>query len=475
MAKIAIIGGGVAGSTASLYLSQVGLDITLFEEKPSLVNGPPFCHLHAGGNLYREISDEQCIILLKESIDLLKFYPNAIDYRPTVIAIPQEDSGEPEHLIPRLNKLTKEYQQLIDNDIKNEVLGKSKDYFKLFTKKEIKNLKKLDTVEKPITLNQWMIPVAKNLALETVKFPLIMVQEYGLNLFRIASEVSLSLKQLDNCKLLLNTKVVNISQANDDSYNIEYIHNTKSYTSKFDYIINAAGYKSGVIDDFLGFKRERFVEFKAAYITHWKDFNIIWPEIIFHGTRGTPNGMGQFTPYPNGYFQLHGMTESITLFDRGLVKSCDKSSQPKLDKLFTNKIDKQWKKEDYINRSKLAIKHIAKFIPLFSQATVSSKPLYGAQQIPGTNKELRAADVSFEGDRYVRCEVVKVSSVLNMIDNIVKKFIKLGYLTNSTYKKRNFDNIKLTQKQIDNNAKEICQSRYYPTSLGIINTNKKGK
>ncbi|HHD80114.1 MAG TPA: FAD-dependent oxidoreductase, partial [Campylobacterales bacterium] len=84
--KIAIVGGGVAGSTAGLYLSQLGLDITLFEQGESLVSGPPFCHLHAGGNLYREISDEQCITLLQQSIDLLRYYPYAIDYRPTVIA-----------------------------------------------------------------------------------------------------------------------------------------------------------------------------------------------------------------------------------------------------------------------------------------------------------------------------------------------------------------------------------------------------
>ena len=71
--KIAIIGAGVAGATVALYLSEMGLDITLFEKQSSIVNGPPFCHLHAGGNLYRDIyrdiSDTQCLTLLKESIE----------------------------------------------------------------------------------------------------------------------------------------------------------------------------------------------------------------------------------------------------------------------------------------------------------------------------------------------------------------------------------------------------------------------
>ncbi|MDQ7083616.1 MAG: FAD-dependent oxidoreductase [Sulfurovum sp.] len=72
-AKIAIIGGGVAGASASLYLGQLGLDVTLLEKESSLISGPPFCHLHAGGNLYREISDAQCITLLKQSIDFFAF------------------------------------------------------------------------------------------------------------------------------------------------------------------------------------------------------------------------------------------------------------------------------------------------------------------------------------------------------------------------------------------------------------------
>lgn len=67
--SIAIIGGGVAGSSCALYFGKIGLDVTLFEKNSTLISGPPWCHLHAGGNLYREISDEQCIALLRQSID----------------------------------------------------------------------------------------------------------------------------------------------------------------------------------------------------------------------------------------------------------------------------------------------------------------------------------------------------------------------------------------------------------------------
>ncbi|MEA3499365.1 MAG: FAD-dependent oxidoreductase [Campylobacterota bacterium] len=471
MAKIAVIGAGVAGATAALYLGEIGLDVTLFEEKPDLVSGPPFCHLHAGGNLYREIPDSQCITLLKESIDLLRFYPHSIDYRPTVIIIPKNDNIDPKELHPRLKKLQNEYQQLINSDIKNKVLGESKNYFKFYNRDEIEEIKNKQIVKQPKTLDEWMIPVSKNIDLDKVKFPFVIVQEYGLNLFRLCASVSLSLESLSNCDTKTDTKVINITK-NQNRWNVKSTKQNISNTEEFDYIINAAGYKSGTIDDMLGFKRKRFVEFKAAYVTKWENCTDIWPEVIFHGKRGTPNGMGQFTPYPDGHFQLHGMTESITLFNNGLVKSCDKSSQPKLDNKFINKIDKSWETKDVESRTNLAINHLAKFIPAFSNSKVASKPLYGAQQIPGTDKELRASDVSFEDDRYARCEIVKASSVLSMIDSIVDKLIKLGYVDKSAYKKRDFKNRDIDINDIDNYSKLICQKRDYPISLGTVNTQK---
>ena len=123
--KIAIVGGGVAGATTAIRLGQLGMSVTLFEKESSLVSGPPFCHLHAGGNLYREISDEQCVTLLKQSIDFLRFYPYVVDYRPTVIALPTSDKSTPKALLPRLELLVAEYAKLIEKDSGNKVLGES--------------------------------------------------------------------------------------------------------------------------------------------------------------------------------------------------------------------------------------------------------------------------------------------------------------------------------------------------------------
>jgi len=467
--KIAIIGGGVAGATTALYLGNLGLDITLFERENDLISGPPFCHLHAGGNLYREISDEQCITLLKQSIDFLHYYPYVVDYRPTVIVLPNEDKDKPARLLARLNLLTSEYQKLIDLDKKNKVLGDPEDYFKLYTKEDLETLKNKDTVELPKTSDEWMIPVAKNIALEKVQFPIIMVQEYGLNLFRLASGVKLSLSNIKNIILKTNTKVKNI-KSNSSSFDITYESKGEKQKEKFDYIINAAGFRSGKIDDMLKVPCKRMVEFKAAYVTKWEHNNILFPEIIFHGERGTPQGMGQFTPYPDGHFQLHGMTEEITLYKGGLVANTKTSCQPKLNEDFIKKIESSWDKEEIDKRTKRAIKHIAKYIPSFANANVASKPLFGAQQIPGKDPTLRVGEVSFPNKNYARCEIVKVSSTLSMIDTIVKEFKKLGFLDSGLQNTRDLSHLNMLDEQsIVNNAKEIAKQKGYPTSISNRN------
>ncbi len=91
--SVAVVGGGIAGATCAMLLAEQGLNVSLIEKGPSLVNGPPICHLHAGGNLYREISEKQCKELLRQSIDTVRLYPQCLNVRPTVIAVPKSDKG----------------------------------------------------------------------------------------------------------------------------------------------------------------------------------------------------------------------------------------------------------------------------------------------------------------------------------------------------------------------------------------------
>jgi len=464
-ARIAIVGGGVSGATTALYLGQMGVDVTLFEREKSLVSGPPFCHLHAGGNLYREISDAQCITLLKQSIDFLRYYPFIVDYRPTVIAIPTEDKGDPNDLLPRLELLVEEYRAHIIKDPANKVLGAPEEYYRIYTKEMMEHLCQRDIVSKPKHFDEWMIPVAKQIDFEKVKFPLILVQEYGLNLFRLAAGVSLALEALASVTLRLETPVTQVAKHND-RWDITYTHNGQTYTESFDYLVNAAGFRTGRIDDMVGVPCQSMVEFKAAYVSKWEGCcDTLWPEVIFHGERGTPRGMGQFTPYPEGYFQLHGMTKEITLYEDGLVTSTKLSCQPQLKPDFIEKIERSWRTEEVEMRTRNAIGHLSRYIPAFADAKVGSKPLFGAQQIPGSDPTLRVAEVSFPAAGYARCEIVKVSSVLDMVDAILKKLAKEGLRDDAT-PQRDLSYLQhLDETRLTYHAEEIALMRSYPAAL----------
>jgi len=468
--SVAVVGGGIAGSAAALKLAELGVQVSLFEAGPSLVNGPPACHLHAGGNLYREISNQQCIKLLEQSIHTLRVFPHALNLRPTVIAVPNNDPGDPTALLPRLQKLQAHYAELVARDANNQQLGAVAEYYRLYSREDLQALAELAIPEAPQSPDEWMIPVAKQLDLSAFKFPFVQVQEYGLSLLRIAATVSLATQRLTQCQVFTNTKVTHIEQVGTSSprWRVDYQGEQGEQSIEVDYLINACGYRSGRLDDMAKLTRHRMVEFKAAYLAKWPSQQGRWPELVVHGQRGTPNGMAQLTPYPDGIFQLHGMTDTITLFKGGLVKSSDSSAQPELSPLLTRKLNQGWRPEEIAERTSEAVKHMARYLPSFSDACVAGRPLFGAQQIPGDDPSLRAASVSFDKAHYARTEIVKFSSALHaaeqIIDNIREQGLLAGKADDSAMTELQSTQ-GLSYQQVLNLAEQLAEQRNYPLAL----------
>jgi len=445
---IGVIGGGIAGSTVAARFADIpGVQVTLFEAGSSLVNGPPVCHLHAGGNLYREISEQQCLDLLEECIYTVRCFPHTMNYRPTVITVPTCDPGNPEDILPRLIKVQERYRWLVAEDQRNRVLGDPEKYYKLYSHNELLALRSADLVDEPTTFDEWMVPVAKHLDLDQMKYPVVMVQELGWSILRMAAVFSLALGRSPNCNVLTNTRVSDIQEFSCSRRNctnhgwlVRYSQKRNCTqvnhgTVQVDYLVNACGYQTGAIDDLLGVQQKRMVEFKAAYLANWgksQGTNIKssqWPEVIIHGIRGTPQGMAQLTPNQDGVFQLHGMTKDITLFNNGLAKSTETSSQPALGKSFQKRLNKGWDTEETRERTSKAIDFISKFLPEFANASpCSGPPLYGGQQIPGADASLRVAGVSFPAGRYARMEIVKGSSAPSAANAILEQCLSNQYI-----------------------------------------------
>lgn len=468
--SIGIIGGGVSGAVIASQLADVGIDSILFEKENSLVNGPPFCHLHAGGNLYPEIPEEQCKILLQQSINMAKLFPQSIDERPTLIAIPITEKYQVEKIENRLLVLTQYYQQLIQEDSTNKVLGSPEDYYKIYIKENILSLVNKPSVKIPKTPDEWMINALKLVDYTKLKMPLILVQEYGWNLFRLGAQVQLALQNTDLCSLKLNTSVKKIIDCRNKNLNYNWEIVSEKGNHKVKYLVNACGFKTGEIDESLSLKVNRLIEFKAAYVAKWQPIPGLIPELIFHGERGSPNGMAQLTPYSNNYYQIHGMTKDITLFENGLVKSSKDQIQPKFNNIIQKKLEKGWIVNEIIDRTEKAINYVTNYVPSFKTATVGGPPLYGAQQIPGDDPELRVGEVSFASKFYARSEIVKASSALEVASQIIKniKKEKIFHLIKDTELNQNNLLKNITTKNIDQFAENLAISRGYPKELSEL-------
>ena len=495
--RVGILGGGTAGSTIAIRLAALGLETYLFEKKSSLIDGPPMCHLHAGGNLYREIPDEDCVALLKQCIDILRLYPYTIDVRPTVFAVPTRDEGTPEDLLPRLQLLTEAYKKLIEQDANNKVLGAPEDYYKLYSHEQLLALAEREQVAIPTTTDEWVIPAAKYLDLNKIKYPIIVVQEYGWNIFRLAASAQLALEGYEHAHVFNNTNVQQVMpvdcenctnadhhvtkwridyQQNDSQQSSQQTDELETQSVEVDYLINACGFRTGIIDDMVGIDVKRMVEFKSSYITHWGDAGGQIPEIIIYGQRGTPDGMAQLTPYPGGYFQIHGMSKAITLFDDGLVSSTQKSAQPNLPHKYVHYIEDGWDKAPLQARSQQSINYVAQFVPSFNTARTVGNALYGGQQIPGQDDTLRVADVSlYHNIRYARAENVKASSTLIAADQIVDELIKLGLIednlsANAKRYSHEWQYLASHNRQtIDSVAQQLAHERGFPIPMANVN------
>ncbi|ELP5727700.1 FAD-dependent oxidoreductase [Vibrio vulnificus] len=457
---IAVVGGGVAGATAAIHFSELGFKVTLLEKGPSLVNGPPICHLHAGGNLYREISTEQCIDLLKQSIDSVRLFPSSINIRPTIIAIPQTDEGHPEDLLDRLETISHTYAALVEQDPCNQVLGHPEHYYKLYSQADLESLAQRVQPIHPSTMDEWAIPFARHANLNQLKYPVLMVQEFGWSVFRLSAIASLALERFSSTKVLCNTE---LQTAHWDGMQWSLSVSGQESPILADYLVNACGFETGTVDDHVGVQTQRLVEFKAAYVARWAQCSEEWPEVIFHGPRGTPQGMAQLTPYGDGYFQLHGMTQAITLFEDGLVSSDQQSSQPRLPLQYMKKIQQGWDERVLNARTQGAIEHMAQFVAGFRAAHPAGKALFGAQQIPGSDVTLRAADVSFSTNNYACIEIVKASSALQAAQKTLEHWFALP-ISNDIETQHPVTQ-SLSAVEVEQRAILLAQKRGYPVAL----------
>src|SRR5690606_554693 len=141
--------------------------------------------------------------------------------------------------------------------------------------------------------DDWLVPLAQRLDPDRLKFPLVLVQEYGWSLFRIAATATLALTASPHCELRLNTKATELAPAarRADPKAAERApgegggrRNSQGPAGEQQdevvFLVSAWGFRTGLVDDVAGYRRQRLVEYKAAYLARWPVPGQ-WPEVIF--------------------------------------------------------------------------------------------------------------------------------------------------------------------------------------------------
>ncbi|MDG1477215.1 MAG: hypothetical protein P8Q14_08720 [Vicingaceae bacterium] len=159
------------------------------------------------------------------------------------------------------------------------------------------------------------------------------------------------------------------------------------------------------------------------------------------------------------------MTKDVTLFDGGLIKLDHKNSKVNFNSKIQKRLEFGWDKSDIDTRTKRAINSVTQYIPSFKNATIGGPPLFGAQQIPGKNPDLRVGEVSFPYKNYARSEIVKASSALTVTNQIISSLSCQNEQTISTSNK-----LLACIKETELNAKaiDLATNRGFPEAMAKL-------
>ena len=95
----------------------------------------------------------------------------------------------------------------------------------------------------------------------------------------------------------------------------------------------------------------------------------------------------------------------------------------------------------------------------------TTQPLWGVQQIPGGDPNLRASEISFEGNRYARAEIVKASTAIE-VASCLTNYLKDKFGVQGREGGENYSWI--TKQNVESTAETLAVSRKYPAELAQV-------
>ena len=273
---ISIVGGGIAGCSIALELSKDKTNnITIYEQN-ELLNNEHYCHAHYG-LLYPDISKEELVQLTKETMMFIEAYPEAILYRPTIIAYNVKSKYSVKELqercliVEKTTKVSPFFKKYTYDDFFNLPTESYLDYFDSYVYNTLKFIKNSEFVS-------------------SIKFPFVCVKEYGIDYTILRNSIMNKILKTNNIKIINEQKEMNA---------IPY---TNPIPCTNPIVIIATG-SYGKVN----------VETKGSFTVHLNNSVEYLAEFVIIGERGTENGMFQVTPIRYNKLVIHKMSEEGSL------------------------------------------------------------------------------------------------------------------------------------------------------------------
>lgn len=378
--KIAVVGGGISGVVTSIELAKLpNISVHLFEKRNTLLKGPPYCHLHAGGFLYPDISLQDCETLLRHSIDFALTFQKSLHLRPTIIAYNSLSRFNPQQLIFRCNAI-----KYIYSTLPTHPFGPPSQFFAIYSYENAIHFKQYGVFLHP---NEFHDPHAAKFLnalhdLDSIKFPFASVNEPGINQQSVESQCIEYLLRKPNITVFLNSH-----------FNLRGQHN-------YDFVINASA------QSFSNSNSDEFFELKSSWLIQSQS-QFIDSEIAIIGERNTDHGLLQITPVGDSTYQIHLMTPRCSIIQT--------NTQP-----ITNHIPQ----DIVFQRTLEAINKMSQVFPCMQTFIPLNVALHGVQRIPSGYPSNRISRFIREYEsNVIDIQLLKATSVVTIAKQISKLFI----------------------------------------------------
>ena len=412
--RIAVIDGGISGCLSAIELSKLpNVQVDLFERKHKLLQGSPYCHLHAGGFLYPDISIRDCTTLLNDSLDFAEYFVDFLDRRPCVVAYNANSQYQPHNLVFRARMMQMIYRCWASDNGNKYLLGHPDQYVAVYTKQDVDHFRQHgclpETTDKAKLYHQPYVEAALSQLsdFESIKYPIVSVNEPGIRQSELELHLINTVCSTVNIQVCTNTI---ISQGDVTKVGTGWNITKNQTEAHYDFLVDACG---GLRSEYFEVDTPELLELKSSWVIYNNSPEVshpYFPEIAIVGQRGTQDGLIQVTPIGKDVFQIHYMNTDSTII---------KGSEGYIENVIQYD---ELPYYDAMERIKVAIDKTASYLSMFSKSEPLGS-LWGLQRTVGKEASKRTSQILFKIDS-AEIQLTKASSIVTLVRQLTKHISK---------------------------------------------------